>query len=72
MGDSRKSLIFEDFGGFREIHWAEHDGRSCQTGTASFPSETNVSEVFQNVWIKFSGFLKFGAWFSTLEILEVT
>ena len=35
-------------------------------------SETNVSEAFQNVGIKFSGFLRFWAWFSTIETLDVT
>ena len=152
MKNNRKSLIFKDFGGFHEIHWAEHaHGRSCQTDALSFPrrkrtfqkcfgtfelrfqvfsglglgsvrsrsymspkamkinekqwksienhwfsriledsmkfiepnttvdharlmhwvfpSETNVSEVFRNVWITFSGFLRFGAWFSTFEVL---
>ena len=62
-----------DFEGSDEFHRADHDGRSCQAASATFPPRKRTfRKRLRRVEIIFRAFVRFLAWFSTIEILDVT
>ena len=49
MKNKSKSLIFKDFRGFHDIHWADHDGSMVWTKPKTWKRNSNFLKHFRNV-----------------------